>query len=86
MPQVNESISIADRVAALVLAVALVTTVTVIATVGPNAALLEAATAGSEGPHKVQSENDVAPESHSNYFPSPVTAPDAEIAEPIATF
>jgi len=85
MSQVNESISISDRVASLVLAAALVITVSVIAAVGPYTALVAASDAPT-GAHNAQPAHDPVAESHSNYFPSPVTAPDAEVAAPIATF
>jgi hypothetical protein len=84
--QRNESMSIADRVAGLVLAAALVIALYAIAVVGPNTALLAASVAASEHPRQTQSTTDVVPQSHANYFSSPVMAPDAGNAQPTATF
>lgn len=85
MQEVKEPISISDRVASLVLAAALVVTVAAIAAVGPNAALVAASDAAA-GAHHVQPANDAAAQSQPSYSPSPVTAPDAGVAAPIATF
>jgi hypothetical protein len=86
MQQRNESMSTSDRVASVVLAATLVITISAIVLVGPNTALSAASVAASERPRQTQSTTDVVPQSHANYFPSPVMAPDAENAQPTATF
>jgi hypothetical protein len=86
MKQRNESMSNSDRVASVVLAATLVITVSAIVSIGPNTALSAASVAASEHPRQAKPTTDVVPDSHANYFPSPVMAPDAESAQPIATF
>jgi hypothetical protein len=70
MQEVNESMSVADRVASFVMAAALAVAVGVIAVVGPNTAVSAASVAASGSPFEV---HHLAPEPRSS-FPAPQRA------------
>ena len=72
MPQVDESISIADRVSSVAMAVAFVLAVTLIGVVGPNVAL-SAALTDSEVARKSHPVLDAGHQRIPTYAPSPVS-------------
>jgi hypothetical protein len=71
MQEAKESMSVADRVASLVVAAALVVAIGVIAVVGPNTALSAASVATSRNPFEI---HHIAPESRSSFSAAPRVA------------